>query len=322
MKTQTHPRLSVVIVSWNRREDLAVAIKSVRAQTHDSYELIVVDNGSTDGTIDLLENGALGPLVLYKAGTNLGASVARNIGLKLARGKYVAFMDSDAELLDADALAQLEARLESDPKLGAIGLAIYLDRDKQEVWRMGNYHLRGGYSDIDRAKAEWRDPDYMNTCFSLWRREAVAQLGGFDPAFPYGFEDDDLSLRFRRAGYRLEIDPSRAAVHHLSKASRIRAESDGYEHFAYDYRSRILMQLKDRGFWGFLKEEAWQWSSAGRRQRYFIYLHSGLRRRQRIRLYALEPIKALLAHPRHVFTRGRADYIAQAPLDEKRLVRI
>lgn len=309
------PRISVVIVSWNRRADLEVAIRSVRAQQHGDYELIIVDNGSTDGTIEMLEGGALGALTLYKAGANLGASVARNLGLRLARGQWVAFMDSDAELLGTDIFTHLERQLEADPKLGALGLAIYLDRERSQPWALGNYHLPGGYVDLGRARSEWAEPHYLNTCFSLWRREAVAALGGFDPAMPYGFEDNDLSLRLRRAGWHLAVDPSRAACHHLSKAARIRAESDGWSHFAYDERSRALVQLKDLGLVGFLRQEAWLCSRAGRLQRHYIHLHSGLRRRQKLRLYTLEPLRAMLGHLGRTLTGRVGDFIAQAPFE-------
>lgn len=288
------PKISVIIVSWNRRDDLAVALASLRNQNYPCLEIIVVDNGSTDGTVEMLRAGGYGPLTLYRADRNLGASVARNIGLRLAAGDLAAFMDSDAELLGENVLQDLTRRLLADSKLGAVGPAIYLDADCKDPWFLGGYYIRGLYCDQVRAKKDWLDPEYLSTCFSIWRKPLVDKLGGFDPALPYGFEDNDLSWRVLKAGYKLAVDPDVRVRHHLSQASRIRAEKDGWSHFRYDERARNLLQLRRLGFWGYLKEEAWQWSAEGRRQRHFIFLNAPLRRSQKLSLCTTVPLSTMV----------------------------
>lgn len=313
--------VSLIIVSWNRRADLKRALSSVAAQDYRALEIIVVDNGSNDGTARMLERGDCGPLTLYRAERNLGASVARNVGLRLATGRWAAFMDSDAELMGPAPLRDLLARLAAEESLGAVGPAIYSDGEQREPWFLAGYYLRGRYVDQDRSRLESERPEYLSTCFSVWRRSLLQRLGGFDPALPYGFEDNDLSWRVLNSGSRLAVEPRAAVAHHLSPRARIRPESAGWSHFVYDERARCLLQLKRLGFWGFVREEAWQWSAAGRRQRHFIYLNAPLSRRQKAWLFVSRPLAALAAHP-WASWRRRVNWLEEAPLDEERVVRV
>jgi glycosyltransferase involved in cell wall biosynthesis len=89
--------VSVIVPTYNRRETIQAAIASVQRQTFTDWELIVVDDGSTDGTADLLE-GSDPRLVLIRQ-TNQGVNAARNAAMLRARGRYIAFLDSDDELL-------------------------------------------------------------------------------------------------------------------------------------------------------------------------------------------------------------------------------
>ena len=93
--TEREPRVSVIIPTRNRRRHLEEAIESVFAQTYSDYEIIVVDDGSTDGTKDLLAERYRGrPLVCFSQ-ENRGSSAARNVGIRAARGEFLAFLDSD-----------------------------------------------------------------------------------------------------------------------------------------------------------------------------------------------------------------------------------
>lgn len=315
------PLVSVVLVSWNRRDDLLVALRSIRAQDWPNVEVVVVDNGSTDGTVEALRTEDLGPIVLHRAERNLGAAVARNLGLRLATGDFVAFMDSDAELLAPETLRVLVERLQRDPALGAVAPAIHLDAEGREPWFLGGYYLRGRYCDQPRTRVDRESPEYLSTCFSVWRTDLVRRLGGFDPALPYGFEDNDLSQRALEAGFGLAVDPALSVRHRLSPVSRIRPESDAWAHFRYDDRARHLLQAKRLGLLGWLREEAWQWSREGRTQRRCIYMNADLRRRRKLLLFVLGPIEALALWPIRRLRRG-TDWIARAPLAAGRTERI
>lgn len=88
------PRVSVIIPTYNRREYVQEAIDSALAQTFTDYEIIVIDDGSTDGTSEALQ-ARYGNRIHYEWQENQGESVARNRGIELARGEYIAFLDSD-----------------------------------------------------------------------------------------------------------------------------------------------------------------------------------------------------------------------------------
>ncbi|MGA9116909.1 MAG: glycosyltransferase family A protein [Bacteroidota bacterium] len=95
-----HPVVSVILCTFNRRALLARAVDSVRRQELENWELLVIDDGSTDGTVrDLRRMAASDPRIRYRRQSNRGLARARNAGLRLARGKYAAFLDSDDEYM-------------------------------------------------------------------------------------------------------------------------------------------------------------------------------------------------------------------------------
>ena len=102
MKT---PLVSVVIVTWNRRMDVLMAVQSVYTQPYPNVEVIVVDNGSSDGTVEALA-AAYPAATVIAMKRNLGVAAGRNPGIAVARGEFVVILDSDA-ILDRDALARV-----------------------------------------------------------------------------------------------------------------------------------------------------------------------------------------------------------------------
>lgn len=291
-----HPQISVVLVAWNRRADLERAIRSLRAQDHPRTELVVVDNGSTDGTGEMLRSGSLGPMTLCSAPRNLGASVARNVGIGVATGELTAFMDSDAELPDPDALSRLADALAADARLAAVAPAIYSDTARSRVWLLGGYFLRGCYHDHARSTRETADPDVLSTCFSLWRTEALRQSGGFDPAYPFCFEDCDLSVRVRAAGWRLGVCPDVSAIHHCSADGRVR-EYPSFAHRLYIERSANRHMIQRMGVARYLREVAWLLGRGGRDLRRGIYAGYPLDAWRKARLFLGVPVSTLARYP-------------------------
>ena len=290
------PLISVVLVAWNRRADLERAIRSVRAQDHPRIELVVVDNGSTDGTAEMLRSGAFGPMVLCTAPRNLGASVARNVGISVAGGEVIAFMDSDAELPDTDSLSRLVAELTRDAGLGAVAPAIYSDEARTRVWLLGGYFLRGCYHDHRRSTSETADPDVLSTCLSLWRAEVLLRSGGFDPAYPFCFEDCDLSVRVREAGWRFAVRPEVAAIHHCSADGRVR-EYPSFAHRLYIERSANRHMIQRMGVARYLREVAWLLGRGGRELRRGIYAGYPLGAWRKARLFLGVPLSTLVRYP-------------------------
>lgn len=194
------PDVSAILPVFNGRRFLLDAIRSVIAQSLPPCELIVVDDGSTDGSLAELENLPPAPFpvrVLRQA--NAGQSAARNLAARQAEGEYLAFLDQDDQW-HPQHLEQLVAPLEADPTVGWA----YCDFDEMDF----NGHLvtrtflrAAGLRHPKRTIFECVASDLLVLpSASIVRRAAFEQVGGFDEALS-GYEDDDLFVRFFRSGW-------------------------------------------------------------------------------------------------------------------------
>jgi N-acetylglucosaminyl-diphospho-decaprenol L-rhamnosyltransferase len=216
------PRVSVIVVSWNAREHLIACLDRLAVQ--EPHELIVLDNGSTDGSLELLrERGDLQLIQLE----NPGFGAANNVGAKHARGTYLLLLNSDCEL-DDGALATLADFLDSDPRAGIVGPMLRFPDGRLQrsmgrgpslltellqktmlhrIFSYGSYSPRTYYAD--------RTPDWVTAACMLVRSEVFAAVGGFDEHFFMLMEDLDLCKRVRDAGFAVHYTPRAGAVHHL-----------------------------------------------------------------------------------------------------------
>jgi len=191
------PKVSVVIPTYNRRAYLTEAIDSVLAQTYADYEVIVVDDGSTDGTRQLLDE-RYDDRIRYLWQENQGESVARNRGIALATGEYIALLDSDDVWLP-DRLMKQVPILDAEPDTVLVfGQAWLMDADGR---RLNDPPLCSDVheSDLTLETLCLENALGSGTCTALIRREPLDRVGGFDPAIQLG-EDWDLWLRLRRQG--------------------------------------------------------------------------------------------------------------------------
>jgi N-acetylglucosaminyl-diphospho-decaprenol L-rhamnosyltransferase len=237
------PRVSVVIVSFNTREDLLRCLGSLREHARVPHEVIVVDNASEDGSAEAVR--ARHPEVaVIENGRNLGFSAANNRGLAKARAPFVLLLNSDAELRSG-ALEALVTRLEDHPEEALVGPRT---RDGEGViqvsfgppltplreWRQGRL-VRGVKarrpSALARAEAlasREHEPAWISAACLLARREALEAVGGFDEGFFLYEEDVDLCLRVGRAGWGILFTPAAEVVHHLGRSMAL-----------FPYRSRL-----------------------------------------------------------------------------------
>jgi glycosyltransferase involved in cell wall biosynthesis len=116
------PLVSVLIVTWNRKEDVLETVRSVYEQEYRNFEIVVVDNGSSDGTVENVRQ--VFPVVKVVAlDRNMGISSGRNAGIRVARGDIIFCLDSDASLAP-DTLTNLVLRFQAEPELGVINSKI------------------------------------------------------------------------------------------------------------------------------------------------------------------------------------------------------
>nr|WP_298122800.1 glycosyltransferase [uncultured Pseudoxanthomonas sp.] len=185
--------VSVIIPTYNRRDLLPRAIDSVLAQTRSIDEIIVVDDGSTDGTADMLQ-ARYGERVKHVWQSNAGVSAARNHGLRLARGRYLALLDSDDEWLPEKTALQV-AFLESRPDFGMVVCDV--ERIDGDYRHIDVFHRRDVIRE-DGWALRWllHNPALIPASVML-RRQVVDQLGGFDETLRTA-EDLEFHLRVAR----------------------------------------------------------------------------------------------------------------------------
>ena len=188
-KLRDVPTVSIIIPTYNRADFLKEAIESVLAQTFCDFELIVVDDGSTDRTRDLLDGYGARLRPIFQA--NRGVSSARNAGIRAAQGRYIALLDSDDLWLPKKLAAQIAA-MEAQPDIPLCHTEEIWIRRGVRVNQMKKHQKHGGYI----------FPHCLPFCVispssALMRRTLFDEVGDFDEALP-ACEDYDLWLRITK----------------------------------------------------------------------------------------------------------------------------
>lgn len=208
------PTISVIIPTYNHAETLPRAIDSVLAQTFEGFELLVVDDGSTDDTADVVAAYDDDRVRYVAHETNRGASVARNTGIERARGEFMAFLDSDDEWLPTKLERQLSClRRRSDEWIGAYCEARFaLSGNTGPVRNLLGRWLSAGREPIRKEGGQELIKDIMTDRLHthagsslLVRSEAVRAIGGFDESFAR-FQDPEFLVRLLETGKIARVD--------------------------------------------------------------------------------------------------------------------
>jgi GT2 family glycosyltransferase len=230
-----------VVVTWQGASLLPPCLDSLRRQTV-PHTVVVVDNGSTDGTEDLLAD-RFPEVRVVQTGANLGFAGGVQAGLDAAQTPYVALLNNDA-VAEPGWLAALLGAAEAHPEAAAVTSRMLLqDTDPPLLNNTGVVLLDTDYgADRDlRADADTRTDADSVFGFSggaaLLRLDAVRAVGGFPTRFFLYYEDTDLSWRLRLAGWDIRYEP-RAVVHHAHSAT-VDQTSDRFAFF--NERNRLLM---------------------------------------------------------------------------------
>jgi glycosyltransferase involved in cell wall biosynthesis len=198
-RPMTHPVVSVILPVYNRESSIERAVRSVLAQTYRPLELIVVDDGSTDGTRDLLRT--LGSDIRVVTQPHAGAYVARNFGVRHARGEFIAFADSDDAWLPH--LLAAEVPLMKRPEVGLVfGDAIHVTSPRSGAVRTGLSCFRVAPPHRGRVAERFAWSNFVPTCAVLLRRRCFDEVGGFS-------EESEISsdyLMWFRIALRHELE--------------------------------------------------------------------------------------------------------------------
>lgn len=216
------PICSVIIVNWNGRHHIEACLGSLHGQTFGDFEVILVDNGSSDGSLEYVRSKF--PWVrLIGLERNFRFCAANNVGVRNSTGKYVALLNNDTEA-DPRWLAELIAAAESSPECGSFASRMLLFSDREVIDSAGNEYAGSGAAakrgHLSKSMEFAQPARVFGACAgaALYRRSMLDDIGLLDEAFSMIFEDVDLGFRAQLAGYPCLYVPA-AIVYHKVNAS-------------------------------------------------------------------------------------------------------
>jgi GT2 family glycosyltransferase len=242
------PKVCVIVLNWNQPEVTAACLDSVQSLQYPSFEIILVDNGSTDNSVQLIEKTFTGILVM-KNQKNLGFAEGSNVGMRRAmqRGADYVFLLNNDTVVSSDALAILVGAAERDQQIGIAGPTIYYYGCGNEVWRIGGTIDRFGRArDLasvathNDAPAHSRELDFVTGCAMLVKRTVVEHVGMIDPRFFAYYEELDWCMRAKRAGFSVLYVPGAKVWHKIAVDARSESPAVAY----LMTRNRLLFLAK------------------------------------------------------------------------------
>lgn len=217
------PRVTVIIPNWNGERFLRTCLGALREQTFRDFETVLVDNGSTDGSLPLVSRD-FPEVRAISLNENRGFSAAVNAGIEASRAEFVALLNNDTEQ-DPGWLGSLVGAAEAHPEAGLFASKLVDFHDRRhldgagDALRLGGLPYRLGHAEKDRGHLD--APGYVfGACgaAALYRRAMFGEIGLFDEDFFMYCEDGDLSFRAQLAGHRCFYVPG-AVVYHMGGAS-------------------------------------------------------------------------------------------------------
>lgn len=192
MLNEKDPTVSIILPTYNRAHLVGRAIKSILDQTYQDFEIIVVDDGSIDNTEEIINSFTDTRIIYVKHQRNKGGSAARNTGIKLAKGRYIAFQDSDDEWMPRKLEIQTEIFVTSSPEVGVIYTdMLRVKKDgKEEYWHSPTVK----YGDIINPRTLNYQVEGIGIQSTLIKRECFDRVGVFDERIPR-YIDLDLFIR-------------------------------------------------------------------------------------------------------------------------------
>jgi hypothetical protein len=239
------PAVSIVMVNWNGRPHLARCLPSLMAQTWQDFEIVLVDNGSADGSAAFVRE-QFPPVRLIQNESNLGFAGPSNQGIAAARGRYVVTLNNDTEL-PAGWLAALVAAADAHPEMGAFACLVVFDERRDMIDSAGLAVTPAGIGCQRRSGEAARDVKEPEEVFgvcaaaAMYRRELLEDVGLFDESYFMYYEDVDLAWRARLRGWRALLVPG-ALVYHAHSGTSGRGSSFKEQ---LTFRNMVWSRLKN-----------------------------------------------------------------------------
>lgn len=248
------PMVEVVTLNWNGAAFLQECVDSILASDYENFKVIMVDNGSTDNSLELLQNlyGSNPSVTVINNGKNLGYSKGMNVGLeegfKVVNADYCLVMNNDTRL-DAHAISALVEVAGQDDKIAFVTGKVYYHEAPDTLQTVGKKShpilINGGHigrGEKDRGQYdEDRELAFCDDIFWLVSRNVYQQTGGYDPEFFLQAEDFDWQLRARTLGFKIMYAHAAKLWHKESMALGKMSPQKAY----YDARNPLVAVMKN-----------------------------------------------------------------------------
>ncbi len=245
-----NPLVSIIIVSWNARENLEECLSSLFKISYKNYEVILVDNGSIDNSVKYVKRNF--PVIkIVESNKNLGFAGGNNLGFKHARGKYILFLNNDT-IVTKDFLSKLVDFMKKRKDVGIIQPKILFHRPNtnlhHKINSIGSFLLSTGflfhldYGQKDESKKEpYEIFSAYGACF-LARKSLLEKIGLFDDRYFAYFEETDLSHRVWLAGLKVMILPE-VLIYHKGAKTAQKLPSAFIQY--HSFKNRLYTYLKN-----------------------------------------------------------------------------
>jgi len=248
MRNAPNPVVSVVIPNWNQRSLLDACLHSLSQQEFQDFETIMVDNGSSDGSVDHVASNFPSVQILA-LDSNLGFATASNRGIRMARGKYIALLNNDTEV-DRLWLQELVGALDSNLEVGFCASKILLLQDPSIADACGDFYtvegVAGKFGHLEQADRH-KEPRLVfgaSAGAAIYRGSMLEDIGLFDEEFFMVHEDSDLSFRAQLMGFKCLYVPTAMVYHHLGATLGRDSDTAAY----YAQRNMEFVYLKNMPF--------------------------------------------------------------------------
>jgi len=253
-----NPKVSIIILNWNRAEDTIKCFESFPKLQYPNYELIVVDNGSTDDSVKRIK-AQFSDITLIEAVKNLGYTGGNNAGIKYAidnKAEYILIVNNDTEVVNLTFLQEMVDKMEEKPLIGIMGPKVLNPGGHvQDTILFAPTLLNCVKESLGLRLGTKKPKDYSipqqveavsGVCW-LIRRKVIEDIGLLDEDYFMYAEEQDYCYRAQKAGWKIMYYPVESIMHY--KESDDKNNERNYRQYIYARRNLVLFLHKHFGFW-------------------------------------------------------------------------